>query len=135
MKVKELADALGTSAHTIRFYTQIGILKPGRNRGNGYKEYGDKENDRLRFVLCARQLGFSVKDIQKIVREADSGNSPCPMTREIIESRLQETESRNKDAIALRKRMKKAVKEWELKPDRLPTGNIVCHLIEEFTSK
>lgn len=135
MKVKQLADALGTSAHTVRFYTKIGFLKPVRNRSNGYKEYSEREKDRLRFVLCARQLGFSVEDIQKIVREADNGNSPCPLTREIIRNRLQETELRSKDTSALRRRMKMAVKEWEAKPDKLPTGNMVCYLIEEFTSK
>jgi DNA-binding transcriptional MerR regulator len=134
LKVKQLADALETSPHTVRFYTRIGVLKPRRSRINGYKEYGEKERGRLQFVLCARNLGFSVDDIQKMTSEAENGNSPCPLAREIIRARLQETALRNKEAIALRLRMKLAVAEWEKKPGKVPTGHMVCHLIEDLES-
>ena len=134
MKVKQLADALETSQHTVRFYTRIGILNPRRSRINGYRDYGEKERGRLRFVLCARNLGFSVDDIQKVISEAENGNSPCPLARELIGARLQETTLRNKETMVLRRRMKKAVAEWQKKPNKVPTGHMVCHLIEDYES-
>jgi hypothetical protein len=51
------------SADTIRYYSRIKMLKPSKET-NGYYIYGQKELDRLRFILRAKQLGFSLADIQ-----------------------------------------------------------------------
>ena len=133
MKVKQVAQLLEVSPDTVRYYTRIGYLSPRRNRSNGYKEYRQKDIDRLRFIIGARLLGFAVDDVGQIIREASKGRTPCPMVRELIKSRLEETESQFQETLALRKRMKSAVSEWEKKPNRVPTGNMICHLIEDFT--
>ena len=71
MKVLELAKQLGVTAETVRFYTRIGVLRPTKDSANGYRIYSDKDLRRLRFVLNARQLGFSVDDIKDILAHAD----------------------------------------------------------------
>lgn len=76
MKVIEVARLLGVTADTVRFYTRIKILNPTKSKANGYREYSDKDVNRLRFVLSARQLGFSVEDIQEILSHADRKNLP-----------------------------------------------------------
>lgn len=134
MRVKSFANKLGTTADTIRYYTRIGYLSPSINAGNGYKVYSNGDEARMRFILSARQLGFSVDDIGLMIREAQKGNSACPLVRELIITRLAETEALFLDTNALRKRMTKAIQEWEAKPNRTPTGEMVCHLIEEFAS-
>lgn len=133
VKVIEMARRLGVTADTVRFYTRIKILKPGKNKTNGYREYSEKDYNRLRFVLSARQLGFSVEDIQQILNHADKKKSPCPTVRRLIDQRLNETEQRFAETLQLRERMHKAVIEWSQKPDKVPTGHVVCHLIEEFS--
>tara|TARA_R110002167_G_scaffold156100_4_gene350723 strand:- start:318 stop:770 length:453 start_codon:yes stop_codon:yes gene_type:complete len=135
LKVNQLANDLHTSAHTVRFYTRIGFLEPAKDKVNGYKEYGQKEKARLRFILSARQLGFTVIDIGKIIQEADKGNTPCPLTREIVRRRLKETEFQFEEVTALRKRMETAVAQWREQPNKAPTGNMICHLIENFQSQ
>lgn len=135
MKVIELARRLGVTADTVRFHTRVGILQPKKNKINGYWDYDERELQRLRFVLCARQLGFSVEDIQQILAQGDKNTTPCPTVRRLIDQRLHETEQRFKETLQLRKRMKQAVSEWGQKPDKLPTGNMICYLIEEFTEK
>jgi len=134
MQVKQIAQSLSVSADTVRYYTRIGYLSPARNLNNGYKEYGQKDVDRMRFILGARQLGFSVEDIGLFIKEAGKGRTACPMVRNLVSHRLKETEARFKEAQALRNRMKKAVREWEDKPNKVPTGNMVCHLIENFNA-
>jgi len=133
MLVNQLAKSLGVTPDTVRFYTRIDILKPVKNRRNGYREYGEKDLRRLRFVLSARHLGFSVEDIRKILDEADKEKSPCPMVRFLIEQRLRETEQRFRETQQLRDRMRQALAEWARKPDKAPTGQMICHLVEEFT--
>lgn len=132
MRVSEVARELGVPPDTIRYYTRIGYVTPHRNRTNGYNEYNETQRKRLRFVLRARQLGFSVADIGEILREAENGKSPCPLVRRLIDERLHETEQSHVEMVALRDRMKRAVADWSAKPDGEPTGDSICHLIEGF---
>lgn len=131
MKVKELADELGVTADTVRHYTRIGILNPARDPDNGYKRYGARERDRLRFAVRARALGFTLDDIVEIIRHADRGNSPCPTVRKLIEQRFAEIESRFKETQRLYKRMKNTMHAWRDMPDAEPSGEAICALIEQ----
>ena len=130
MKVSELAEDLKVTPDTVRYYTRIGLLSPVKSKTNGYKHYGKNELHRLRFILSARQLGFSVKDIDQILMEAAKGKTACPLVRDLLEKRLRETELLFQQTLALRTRMHSALRDWQNKPDQAPTGHMVCHLIE-----
>lgn len=132
MKVSQLANALKVAPDTVRFYTRIGFIKPQINQNNGYKQYSKKDQERLRFILSARHLGFTVKDIRKILEESDKGKTSCPLVRKIIETRLEETEQQFRETQALRDRMQQAVVDWKSKPNQAPSSEMICHLIEEF---
>tara|TARA_R110002167_G_scaffold221996_2_gene426944 strand:+ start:1259 stop:1672 length:414 start_codon:yes stop_codon:yes gene_type:complete len=133
MHVRQLAEMLGVSPDTVRYYTRIGLLEPKKSNENGYKFYSPNEQNRLRFILSARDLGFSVIDIKHIFHKADEGESPCPTVRRLIDKRLDETEQRFQDTLRLRERMHAAVEYWVDKPDEKPSGNVICHLIDGFT--
>lgn len=133
MRVNQVAKLLNVTPDTIRFYTRNRILQPSKSESTGYRNYSDKEVNRLRFVLSARQLGFSVADITQILAEADDEKAPCSTVRRLIEQRLYETEQRFSEMLELRKRMKQAVLEWSDKPDRAPSADMICHLIEGFS--
>ena len=133
MQVRLLAEMLGVSPDTVRYYTRIGLLEPKKSIDNGYKFYSPNDQNRLRFILSARDLGFSVDDIKQIFHKADEEESPCPTVRRLIDNRLHETEQRFQDTLRLRARMHTAVKNWGDKPDKKPSGNVICHLIDEFT--
>ncbi|MAC33759.1 MerR family transcriptional regulator [Parahaliea mediterranea] len=133
MHVNQLARDIGVTGDTVRYYTRIGFLNPVKNPVNGYKEYSPKDRRLLRFILSARQLGFSVNDIGQILHTADQGISPCPLARRLIQQRLEENGKSFRDSAQLRQRMLSAVATWNQKPDRAPTGDMVCHLIEEFS--
>lgn len=132
MRVKEVADRLGVTADTVRFYTRIELLSPKKNPHNQYKEYSQADVERLKFVVAARSLGFTVEDITTIIAKAEDHQSPCPTVRQIIEKRLEETEQQFQELIALRARMSAAIAQWENIPDRVPNGHMICHMIESF---
>tara|TARA_R110000772_G_scaffold30735_1_gene76317 strand:- start:209 stop:619 length:411 start_codon:yes stop_codon:yes gene_type:complete len=132
MRVKRLSEILGVTVDTVRYYTRIGYLNPGKNSANGYKDYEEKDLKRLRFILSARQLGFSVEDVGKIIGVAEKGESPCPLVRRLLDQRLHQTEKQFLQTVTLRKRMQEAITEWENKPDNIPDGHMVCQLIEDF---
>ncbi|MDG1733270.1 MAG: MerR family DNA-binding protein [Thalassotalea sp.] len=130
MRVTELANTMNTTADTVRYYTRIGLISPVKNPENGYKTYGQAVQQRLKFILSARQLGFSVDEIKDILVEADKGHTACPLVREIVQHRLEETEKQFQAALLLREKLRNAISEWQSKPDKVPTGHMICHLIE-----
>lgn len=131
MRVNELAKTLNTTADTVRYYTRLGLLVPSKDSQNGYKEYSSKDRQRLRFILGARQLGFSVSDVRQIINEAQSGRTACPLARKLIEQRMAETEQQFQHMLRLRNRMQSVVELWQAKPDKAPSAHLVCHLIED----
>lgn len=132
MQVQEVATDPGVTPNTVRYYTRIGLLEPGKNIQNGYREYGKSDRRRLRFILSARQLGFSIADINQILDHADRGESPCQLVRSLIEERLDDVTRRFNDTAMLRDRMETAVENWSAAPDKAPTGEMICYLIESF---
>jgi DNA-binding transcriptional MerR regulator len=130
MRVNELAKQAGVEAHVVRFYTQTGLLHPGRHPKNHYREYADSDIDRVRFIRRARWLGFTLQDIKAILGDADKGVSPCSMVREIIKLRAQENHGRLEDLRRLQARVEQALASWESMPDQPPDHQSLCHLID-----
>ncbi|WP_312472501.1 MerR family transcriptional regulator [Neobacillus sp.] len=65
--VQKLGSLAGVSTRTLRYYDEIGILKPARTNSSGYRIYGQKEVDRLQQILFYRELGVSLESIKDIV--------------------------------------------------------------------
>jgi DNA-binding transcriptional MerR regulator len=130
MTVTELANAISTTPDTVRYYTKMALITARKNPNNGYKIYGKSAQNRLKFILSARQLNFSVAEIKSILIEADKGHSACPLVRDIVEHHLTETEQQFQSALLLREKLSKAINDWQDKPDKTPTGDMIYHLIE-----
>ena len=60
--IGEVSDIAGTSARTLRFYEETGLLVPARS-ANGYRRYTPADLDRLQEILLLRHMGMSVADI------------------------------------------------------------------------
>ncbi|WP_088006682.1 MerR family transcriptional regulator [Indiicoccus explosivorum] len=69
--VQKLAELAGVSARTLRYYDEIGLLKPGRIRTSGYRIYGRKEVDRLQQILFYRELGMPLEQIAAVLDSRD----------------------------------------------------------------
>lgn len=69
--IKGLADLAGVSTRTLRYYDEIGLLKPKRINESGYRIYGPKEVDTLQQILFYRELGVSLDEIKKIITDPD----------------------------------------------------------------
>ncbi|CAG9622095.1 MerR family transcriptional regulator [Sutcliffiella rhizosphaerae] len=65
--VQKLAKLAGVTSRTLRYYDEIGILKPARINSSGYRIYGSKEVDRLQQILFYRELELELDSIEKII--------------------------------------------------------------------
>jgi len=132
--VTKIARRFNISADTIRHYTKLGLLSPDRDKANGYRRYRRTDEERLRFLLSAKRLGFSLKDIRGILDMASSGDTACPLVRHLIDQRLTAVREEMTDAQTLLRRMESASRSWSQLPDRAPSGESICHLIENWDS-
>jgi len=69
--IKTLSELAGVSTRTLRYYDEIGLLKPLRVSDAGYRFYGDRELALLQQILFYRERGFELKKIREIVCEED----------------------------------------------------------------
>ena len=134
LTVSQLAQQLNISADTVRHYVRSGLINPERDPHNGYKRFHAEDIKRLRFILQAKSLGFSLADIRTIMDQASFGESPCPQVRTIMENRLKETAAKISAMKATYKQMQDAMSRWQTQPDCTPTGEHICHLIEGFSN-
>lgn len=69
--VQKLGELAGVSTRTLRYYDEIGLLKPARINSSGYRIYGQKEIDLLQQILFYRALEVDLDTIKKIVTSPD----------------------------------------------------------------
>ena len=69
--IKKLSLLAGVSTRTLRYYDEVGILKPARINSSGYRIYGKKEIDRLQQILFYRELDISLDNIKQILFSPD----------------------------------------------------------------
>ena len=66
MKINEVESLVGITKKNIRFYEEKGLLSPGRNSENGYRDYGQSEVDALRRIKLLRKLGVPIEEIRRM---------------------------------------------------------------------
>jgi len=106
MNIGEAAKASGVSAKMIRYYEETGLIPPAGRTGSGYRTYGPKEVQILRFVRRARDLGFPMEKVAELLalwRDRERASSDVKRLAEdqiaALEHRIREMETM-KEALA-----------------------------------
>jgi len=88
-----------TSCHieTIRYYERIGLLPAPSRSASGYRRYGLEHLKRLRFVRRARDLGFTLDEIRRLLRLADRRERSCAQARDLATAHLRDVQAKLKD--------------------------------------
>lgn len=66
LTIKEVAQKSGLPSKTIRYYEEIGLVRPLRSE-NGYRVFRDADLHKLTFLSRARSLGFSIEDCRRLL--------------------------------------------------------------------
>ena len=66
LKINEVEALVGITKKNIRFYEEKGLLSPGRNSENGYRDYGEAEVETLRRIKLMRKLGVPIEEIRRM---------------------------------------------------------------------
>lgn len=93
----ELARLTGCNLETIRYYEKIAMLPDPPRTAAGYRVYGDDHISRLRFIMRARELGFSIEEIRRLLDLVDGGNQTCAEVKERTELHLADVRTKIAD--------------------------------------
>ncbi len=122
--IGRVGEATGCRVETIRFYEQIGLLpEPERTEGN-QRRYLASHIERLRFIMHARDLGFSVESIRELLQLSQNPSAPCEKADSIAREQLKSVRAK----IA---RLTDLAEELERVVDHCHGGQIAdCRVIE-----
>jgi MerR family transcriptional regulator, copper efflux regulator len=67
MNIGEVAARSGVPAKTIRYYEEVGLIRPAKRADNGYRAYSLTDLHILRFIQRGRSLGFSMKECRHLL--------------------------------------------------------------------
>ena len=101
MNIKDVADATGLPAKTIRYYEDIDLVRPKRS-ANGYRVFSDPDLHKLRFLGRSRALGFSIEDCRVLLALYEDDARASSKVRSIARSHLAEIERKIADLNAMR---------------------------------
>ena len=93
MRIGELAQQVGLTAKTIRYYEEIGVMDPPGRHANGYREYGEGAIERLRFVRDSQAAGLTLAEVGEILGMKAAGESTCAHTRQLLDRHLIEVDA------------------------------------------
>lgn len=93
MLIGELAQETGLSRHAIRFYEREGLLAPSERLDNGYRSFAPGTVQRLAFITRLKELGFTLSEIDTLLRLREGDNLTCSEAGATIKKRTDEIES------------------------------------------
>lgn len=87
LKIGAMARRFGLNVRTLRYYEELGLLPAAGRTESGYRVYSEADAERLRFVLQAKQVGFTLEEIRRIVELGQRG-SACGYVRETLREHI-----------------------------------------------
>ncbi|WP_449355809.1 MerR family transcriptional regulator [Virgibacillus natechei] len=115
--ISELAKQFEITTRTIRYYEEIGLLKPDRSEGK-QRIFSKKELVRLRLISRGKKYGFSLTEIREMIQLFDhdpSGMSQLKMTMDYGRKKIEEVTTQINDLTLLRSEMEELLDEFQKK--------------------
>lgn len=89
-RIGELAALCEIKADTLRFYEKHGLLAPSSRSDSGYRLYSEQDKARLRFIIRAKAVGFTLNEITDLLSiELDKSNRACADVKGMVDIKLE----------------------------------------------
>ncbi len=129
--VKQVAEQIGISSESIRYYTREGFVDPRRDSNNGYRYYSKEDIHLIAFIRKAKTYGLTIHEIRDILDKSSIGESPCALVKNMVKNRCQQVREKITELNLLEEKLQKALIDWELKGNQVIPDDIICPLIED----
>lgn len=84
LTIGRMAEALGVSTHTLRFYEQAGLIRPVSRSGAGHRLYSPADIEWLRFVMRLKATGMPIARMQAIAVLRAEGPTTAAQRRALL---------------------------------------------------
>lgn len=105
MTIGQLARKVKVNIQTVRFYERRGLIPEPARRSSGYRQYSQDDVARIQFIKHAQQVGFTLKEISKLLSLRVDPNTTCSEVRDRAKVKIAEIEEK----IGALERMKTAL--------------------------
>ena len=102
MRIGELAEASGTTAKTLRFNEEQGLLPAAERTPAGYRDYTPDAVGRIDFIHRGQAAGLTRAQVRQILDIRDDGQAPCGHVQDLLDSRLADLDEQIAQLVALR---------------------------------
>ena len=123
----QLAKAANVNIQTVRFYDRQGILKPASRTEAGYRIYDKEGVKRLNFIIQAKKLGFSLKEIKEFLALRVQSVKACDRVRKKATEKLKDIQNKIAHLKKLEKTFKGLIGDCE---NRVVTNQ--CPILEKM---
>ncbi len=107
LTIGKVAKQAGVGVETIRFYERQGLLEEPPRNDSGYRQYASEAIQKLRFIIKAKRLGFSLQEIGELFTLRQKQDATCGDVRTQAEEKIKNIEEKIRDL----SRMKEALVE------------------------
>ncbi|MEE4010582.1 Cu(I)-responsive transcriptional regulator [Roseibium sp. FZY0029] len=102
MNIGEASEQSGLPVKTIRYYEDIGLVRPLRSE-NGYRDFVDSDLQRLKFLQRSRSLGFSIDECRELLSLYEDRNRASADVKAITHAKIKEVDRKIDELRSLRK--------------------------------
>ncbi len=110
-KAGEIAKLAGINIETLRYYERIGIMPEPRRLESRYRYYLDEDLKRLLFIKKAKEIGFSLKEINELLNLKVDSTSTCGDVKRLAEHKLKDVEEKIQNLMKIKKVLIKLIKQ------------------------
>ncbi|MDG2945436.1 Cd(II)/Pb(II)-responsive transcriptional regulator [Bisgaard Taxon 10/6] len=130
MKIGKLAQVVGCTVETVRFYEKQGLLPPPQRTSGNFRLYNDEHLERLTFICYCRSLDISLHEIKQLLELKNAPAAKDEMSelldrhiRDVVK-RIHELDHLRLQLIALKGKVNNAAQEADLMNTLLQHGKV-----------
>jgi Cu(I)-responsive transcriptional regulator len=101
MNISDVSDLSGLPAKTIRYYEDIGLVRPARG-ANGYRRFNETDVHKLAFLARARSLGFTIEDCRALLALYEDRARASADVKRVAEEHLDSVDRKIRELKAMR---------------------------------
>ncbi len=94
MNIGEAAKKSGLTVKTVRYYDEINLIKPTKNKVTNYRQYTEAELAKLQFIGKARRFNFSIKECKELLSLYENQNRSSKEVRDITLTKISEIDNK-----------------------------------------
>lgn len=116
MLINDLSKRTGATVHTIRYYENLGLIRGTVDetiKTNNYKNYDEHVVERLEIILEAKEVGFTLAEIKKLLESWYGEHSDRNEQKQMFTSKIEEIELKIQQLEQIKTRLQKVVHDLE----------------------